>query len=226
VTDNSPGSGGDILATDLPGDLDLSAAWWQRIAPAAATRGMRLMGFLDALESRSFAPVASTSAELTTSLRLAPEWQPGLVPVWRGSWRLAHRLVKLLYRSLAQTVAPPDTLRFAWVIDFPLFETDPATGSLVSVNHPFCAPADPAAFSSARTRSELVELRSTSFDLVLNGEELGSGSVVNHRTDIQERVLELLGVSRSQRDQSFSFVLESMRFGAPPVAGFGPMTLS
>ncbi|MGH3594083.1 MAG: amino acid--tRNA ligase-related protein, partial [Pseudonocardiaceae bacterium] len=87
--------------------------------------------------------------------------------------------------------------------------------------HPFVAPRDECAFAAARTRQELLALPSTSFDLVINGEEVASGSIVNHRPKTQERILELLAVSRRERASSFSFILESMRYGMPPIAGVG-----
>jgi aspartyl-tRNA synthetase len=220
ITDSTAGVGGDIVATALPAGVGLDPSWWEGIARAAAVRGWELAGFLDESQRRAYSPPELAMRDLRPALHLAPGWAPDLIPVWRGGWHHVHRLVKLVYRSLVRDAQPPNTLAFAWVLDFPLFEVDPATGALAAANHPFCAPKDAGAFDRARTREELLALVSTSFDLVLNGEELGSGSVVNHRSEIQQRILDLLALPRAERGR-FKFILESMRFGAPPVAGFG-----
>jgi len=220
TADSTAGVGGDLIAVALPRDIALDPSWWDGMARGAAVRGMELVGFLDEGARRPYSSPELPVRDVVRALRLTSGWAPGLVSVWRGRWHAVHRLVKLLYRNLVRDAQPPGTVRLAWVVDFPLFEVDPATGLLTSANHPFCAPADSRAFDRARTREELLALVSTSFDLVLNGEELGSGSVVNHRSEVQHRILDLLAMPRAER-RRFAFILESMRFGAPPVAGFG-----
>jgi aspartyl-tRNA synthetase len=109
-----------------------------------------------------------------------------------------------------------DDDRFLWVVDFPLLECDAATGHYVAVHHPFTAPLE--ADLAQLERSPLA-VRSQAYDLVLNGVELGGGSIRIHRPDLQLRVLALLGMSEADAHRRFGFLLEALSFGAPPHGG-------
>jgi aspartyl-tRNA synthetase len=112
-------------------------------------------------------------------------------------------------------------LNFLWVVDFPLFESvDEATGKPVSAHHPFTMPHEDDFGLLGGTPQELLDVRSQAYDLVLNGWELGSGSVRIHRGDIQQRIFELLGISNDEAQLKFGFLLDAFRFGPPPHAGF------
>jgi aspartyl-tRNA synthetase len=112
---------------------------------------------------------------------------------------------------------PTGENRFVWIIDFPLFERDPATGALHSVNHPFTAP-HPDDLSLLDTQPE--RARALAYDMVLNGTELGGGSLRIADPSLQRRVLALLGIDEKQAEQRFGFLLEGLRAGAPPHGGF------
>ncbi len=104
-----------------------------------------------------------------------------------------------------------------FVVSFPLFERD-ERGALSYMHQPFVAPCDEdlALLETAPDR-----VRSTHYDLVLNGVELGSGSVRNHRSDVQRGILEILGYSKAEMEERFGFLLNALDAGAPPHAGFG-----
>jgi aspartyl-tRNA synthetase len=107
-------------------------------------------------------------------------------------------------------------LSFCWVTDFPLFEWSEEEKRIVSVHHPFTAPKidDPAALDA-----DSLSIKSRSYDFVLNGIELGGGSIRIHDRSIQERIFSLLGLSSSQAKQKFGFLLEALQYGAPPHGG-------
>jgi len=110
---------------------------------------------------------------------------------------------------------------FLWVVDFPLFESIDDEGRPVSAHHPFTMPhVEDWARLDATDPTELLAIRSQAYDLVLNGWELGSGSVRIHRPDIQSRIFTLLGISRDEAQAKFGFLLDAFRYGAPPHAGF------
>jgi aspartyl-tRNA synthetase len=117
-------------------------------------------------------------------------------------------------------------LQFLWVVDFPLFEAiDEATGKPVSAHHPFTMPhADDLELLDGVVAggdpTALLSVRSQAYDLVLNGWELGSGSVRIHRGDIQSKIFGLLGIGAAEAQSKFGFLLDAFRFGAPPHAGF------
>lgn len=107
-----------------------------------------------------------------------------------------------------------DELRFLWVVDFPVFEeTD--DGHLAPAHHPFTQP---------RSVEEMVERPgeaiAKAYDLVLNGSELGSGSVRIHDPEVQRQVFDVLGISREEAESRFGWFLNALRFGTPPHAGF------
>jgi aspartyl-tRNA synthetase len=107
--------------------------------------------------------------------------------------------------------------RFVWVVDFPLFEGVDEEGHLISAHHPFTMPRPD---DLERLESDPLSVRSQSYDLVLNGWELGSGSIRIHRGDIQRRVFTALGVSDEDAESRFGFLLGAFRYGAPPHGGF------
>jgi aspartyl-tRNA synthetase len=116
-------------------------------------------------------------------------------------------------------------LAFAWIIDFPMFEkTD--DGEIQAAHHPFCSikEEDVEKFMSATgpTDKNLFDIRANSYDLVLNGYELSSGSIRIHKSDIQKKVFELIGVSEEEQQRKFSHMLEAFKYGAPPHGGFAP----
>lgn len=102
------------------------------------------------------------------------------------------------------------------VVDFPLFERD-TDGNLSYVHQPFVAPLDEDV-PLLETAPE--QVRGTHYDVVVNGTELGSGSLRNHRADVQLKILELMGYSEEQAMSSFGFLLEALEIGAPPHGGF------
>jgi aspartyl-tRNA synthetase len=115
-------------------------------------------------------------------------------------------------------------LHFVWVVDFPLFEAISEDGTVHPAHHPFTAPHPDdlqlLARASASRGEELLSVRSLSYDLVLNGWELGSGSVRIHRADLQQQIFTILGIDEATARARFGFLLDAFRFGAPPHAGF------
>ena len=103
-----------------------------------------------------------------------------------------------------------------WVIDFPMFEYDPEAKRWVAMHHPFTSPKNPDA--PALTASPGRAL-AQAYDLVLNGSEVGGGSVRIHRQELQSAVFELLGIGADEARSKFGFLLDALRFGAPPHGG-------
>ena len=112
-------------------------------------------------------------------------------------------------------------MRPLWVVDFPLFEAIGADGSPIPLHHPFTQPhPDDAHLLMGEVGEGLLEIRSQAYDLVLNGWELGSGSVRIHQPDLQAQIFTMLGIDDDTARDRFGFLLEAFRYGAPPHAGF------
>ena len=109
---------------------------------------------------------------------------------------------------------------FLWVVDFPMFEVNADENRLEALHHPFCAPnaadlgADPAGWAE-----RLPTARAQAYDLVLNGLELGGGSLRIHDSALQRQVLQAIGLPLAEAERQFGFLLEALDMGAPPHGG-------
>lgn len=114
----------------------------------------------------------------------------------------------------------PDELAFVWITDFPMFEKK-EDGSIAAAHHPFCSikPEDKEKFMRGE---DLFGIRANSYDLVLNGFELSSGSIRIHDRAEQKQVFKLLNISEEEQQKKFGHMLEAFSYGAPPHGGFAP----
>jgi aspartyl-tRNA synthetase len=165
------------------------------------------------------APVAKfVTAEEQKALVEALDAEPGdLILVVAGELSMANHVLGALRLDLGRPPVTEGGLRFVWVTDFPLFEGIDAEGRLIPAHHPFTMPHPD---DLDRLESDPLSVRSQAYDLVLNGWELGSGSVRIHRSDIQQRIFSLLGIDEARAQSRFGFLLDAFRHGAPPHAGF------
>jgi aspartyl-tRNA synthetase len=106
---------------------------------------------------------------------------------------------------------------FVWVTEFPLFERSKETGEITAAHHPFTSPRPE---DIGLLADHPLQVRARAYDLVLNGTELGSGSIRIHDPELQQRVFQGLGISREDAERRFGFLLTAFRYGAPPHGGF------
>ncbi len=109
-----------------------------------------------------------------------------------------------------------DELRFVWIVDFPLVEFDEKEGRLQAVHHPFTAPADE---DIPFLDDDPARVRAKAYDIVLNGYEIGGGSVRIHRREIQQKMFSLLNISEKDAEAKFGFLLRALSYGVPPHGG-------
>jgi aspartyl-tRNA synthetase len=119
--------------------------------------------------------------------------------------------------TLGRHRADPGAIDVLWVVDFPLFEGLDEDGRPISAHHPFTMPHEE---DLGLLETDPLAVRSQSYDLVMNGWELGSGSIRIHRPDMQARIFRLLGLSEEEARDRFGFLLDAFRYGAPPHGGF------
>jgi aspartyl-tRNA synthetase len=116
-------------------------------------------------------------------------------------------------------LADDNVLAFATIIDFPMFDRDPRTGRLLAMHHPFTEIKEN---NLPRLEKEPEQVISKSYDFVCNGHEVSSGSIRIHSSDMQRRVLNMLGYSDEDIDARFGHLLEAFDYGAPPHGGAAP----
>jgi aspartyl-tRNA synthetase len=130
----------------------------------------------------------------------------------------AQKVLGLLRLELGRPPLSDGGLNFLWVIDFPLFEgIDDETGQPIPAHHPFTRPHPD---DMEKLESDPLAVRSQAYDLVLNGWELGSGSIRIHEPELQQRIFSLLGIPPDEAQCRFGFLLDAFRYGAPPHGGF------
>ncbi|SFV58041.1 Aspartyl-tRNA synthetase @ Aspartyl-tRNA(Asn) synthetase [hydrothermal vent metagenome] len=116
-----------------------------------------------------------------------------------------------IYLAETMDIIPEDRFEFLWVMDFPMFEVE--DGKVKALHHPFTQP-------KSLDCDDIEEIESIAYDVVLNGTELGGGSIRIHKEDVQEEVFKLLGISEEEAQSKFGFLLDALKFGAPPHGGF------
>ena len=117
-----------------------------------------------------------------------------------------------LFLAEEMNIIPEDAYEFLWVVDFPMFEVE--DGRTKALHHPFTMP------KSLEDTSDLEAIESIAYDIVLNGTELGGGSIRIHKEEIQSKVFELMGISDEEAREKFGFLLDALQYGAPSHGGF------
>ena len=145
--------------------------------------------------------------------------RPGdLLLIVADQWITTCEVLGTLRNDLGRPPVHQGPYRYLWVVDFPLFVgVDEATGRPKPGHHPFTQPHPDDVHL---LESDPLKVRSQAYDLVLNGWELGSGSIRIHQPDLQSRIFGLLGISQEEADRRFGFFLNPFRYGAPPHGGF------
>jgi aspartyl-tRNA synthetase len=202
--------GGDTTRNKLDALTDQAKRWgakglvWMRVTPEDPGLDSPVAKFL-------------SEAELA-ALRAATQAEPGdLVLLVADERPMVRHVLGLLRLELGRPPVNEGGFHFLWVTDFPLFEGVGEDGKPVPAHHPFTMPHPD---DMERLESDPLSVRSQAYDLVVNGWELGSGSVRIHRPDVQQRIFSLLGIEPDEAQRKFGFLLDAFRYGAPPHAGF------
>jgi aspartyl-tRNA synthetase len=185
-------------------------------APGLVWMRVREQGVLEA-------PVAKFLSEAEMiGLVDATGASPGdLLLLAAGARRMADHVLGAIRLDLGRPPVDAGGRRLVWIVDFPLFETIDDDGRPVPAHHPFTMPhPDDLELLEHGQGAELLDVRSLAYDLVLNGWELGSGSVRIHTPAMQERIFALLGIEPEVARSRFGFLLDAFKYGAPPHAGF------
>ena len=136
--------------------------------------------------------------------------------------KIVHKVLGELRLKMARDLQLKASTEFAWtwVVNFPLFEWDDEEKRFVSTHHPFTSPLDEdLAKMDSREREVVESIKSKAYDIVVNGSEIGGGSIRIHRMDVQQKVFSLLGIDAAAQKLKFGFLLDALQYGAPPHGG-------
>ena len=209
-----------VKGVRVPGAGDLSRSRLDALTDKAKQFGAKGLVWMRVGESRALdSPVARfLSDDETTSLGGELAAEPGdLLLLVADERRTVNHVLGLLRLELGRPPVNEGGFHFLWVTEFPLFDGVGDDGRPLPAHHPFTMPHPD---DVDRMEDDPLSVRSQAYDLVLNGWELGSGSVRIHRREVQERVLALLGIGAAEAQERFGFLLDAFRYGAPPHAGF------
>ncbi len=140
-----------------------------------------------------------------------------LVLIVADEWMTACEVLGTLRNDLGRPPVYEGPYRYVWIVDFPMFVGVSEDGHPKPAHHPFTRPHPD---DIDRLESDPMSVRSRAYDLVLNGWELGSGSIRIHEPDLQQRIFDLLGIGAEEAAARFGFFLTPFRYGAPPHGGF------
>ncbi|MBI4227885.1 MAG: aspartate--tRNA ligase, partial [Candidatus Omnitrophica bacterium] len=216
-------SGGLIAGFTVPGGGVLGHKEVDRLTETAKAFGAKGLVSIRVTPTEIASPVAKHVGEPT--LRRVVEQmaaKPGdLIVLVADAPKTAREVLDRLRRHVAEALKliPADQWRFVWVVEFPLFAYNTETQRWESEHHPFTAPRDEDVPQLAERPGAV---RSRSYDLVVNGTELGSGSIRIHSREVQQQIFRVLGMSDAEAQARFGFLLDAFRYGAPPHGGIAP----
>ena len=212
--------GGSVLGIRAEGKGSLSRKQRDELEKLGRAEGLAGLLQLPVTEANFTGIIGKLfSDERQTKLKETFDAEPGdLIMMAAGDTDETLDILGRLRRLLAKRwdLVDPDELRFCWVINPPMFEKLPDSDVLTAVHHPFTSPFPE---DEELLQTNPLKVRSRAYDLVLNGVELGSGSIRIHDPKLQERVFDAIGIDKEEAHRRFGFLLEALKYGTPPHGG-------
>lgn len=232
VFTNALQSGGVVKAICVPGGANISRKEIEELTQWLS-RDYRSKGL-------AYMKHGENGLESTITKRFRPEELHGISQACNSkpgdmiffgadSPSIVNSSLGALRLRLSPTYAPPspNELNFSWIVDFPLFEVDEATNQYIPLHHPFTSPKleDITELDSIIEslhqpgKKKNPKIRARAYDLVLNGNEIGGGSIRIHNQEIQSKIFHVLGIQEEEAKVKFGFLLDALSYGAPPHGG-------
>jgi aspartyl-tRNA synthetase len=223
-TDWANHADGRVIALRAPGGAQFSRKQIDELGAHAAkygAKGVAWMKIEDASKGREgiSSPIAKFLDDATLSAIIEATGATTGDAIFFGAatYKLASDFMGALRLKLGRDLGlVQDGWKPLWVTDFPMFEWDEEEQRFVALHHPFTAPKID---DEADLRANAATAVSRGYDMVLNGNEIGGGSIRIHRSSMQSAVFDLLGIGRDEAELKFGFLLEALRYGAPPHGG-------
>jgi len=212
--------GGKVKAINVKGGSTMSRKEIDDLGAFATIHGAKGLAWIKVAGGEWQSPIVKFLSEAErTAIAAAAGIEDGDLVLFAAD---TSKVVSAVLGNLRVKIAgdrgllDPKQFNFLWVVDFPLVEWDAEEQRHFALHHPFTAPK---AHDLERLESDPEGVRADAYDIVLNGTELGGGSLRIHRSDVQSRVFALLGIQEEEAKAKFGFLLEALSFGAPPHGG-------
>lgn len=213
-------NGGVVKALSLPGGAGLSRKDIDELTAVAATYGAKGLAWVKVKSDGWQSPIAKflSDDEKRKITEATGAVEGDLILFVADSSSVANAALGRLrlFIGKKQGLIPEDVLNFVWVTEFPMFLYDDTAKRYTAVHHPFTAPM---VEDVSLLADEPLKVRSQAYDLVLNGVEIGGGSIRIHDSEIQSSIFSLLGISDEEAQSRFGFFLEALKYGTPPHGG-------
>jgi len=214
-------SGGRVMGLAAPGYSGLSRKEIDDLTAFVGEYGAKGLAYFKLEGNEIASPIAKFfTKEVLELFREKTGAKPGdMIFMVADSKDVAREALGALRLKIGRErrLIDPDRFDLLWVVNFPLFKFNKDEKRWVSEHHPFTGFCEEG--SESIDKKELANIRSRSYDLVLNGNEIGSGSIRIHRRDLQEKVFDALGIGKEEARMKFGFLLEAFRYGVPPHGG-------
>ena len=211
--------GGIVKALIVKGGATLSRTRIDALGETAKSFGAKGLAWLKLTAEGQLESVIAKFLDAKAFAAALPEAKPGdLVLFGADKPAVVHDVMGRIRLLLGEELKLIDTSAWKplWVIDFPMLDYDQEQKRYVAIHHPFTAPLDE---DLGLFDSDPLKVRAKAYDMVLNGSEIGGGSIRIHRRDIQSKVFDLLGIGKDEAIVKFGFLLEALEYGAPPHGG-------
>lgn len=221
IFETTVSKGGDIVAITVPGLGDLGRGALDRLTEDAKREtGAAGLIYIKVAEDGHLCSVGKFLQEETVQAMIdrADASAGDLVLILAGpSPQVYHQMgILRLMMGESQKLIDPDAVRFLWVTDFPLVEWDREEERFFALHHPFTSPREE---DIDKMKSDPEKVKARAYDLVLNGSEIGGGSIRIHDAKLQSAMFDLLGIGEEEAREKFGFLLDAFTYGAPPHGG-------
>jgi len=222
VFSDAAAAGGEIALINAKGCASYCRKQLDELTEFAKKYGAKGLAWIKFADGAVNSPIAKfLSEDVIGHLKKASGAEDGdLLLVAADSWTRCYTILGALRLELARreklAEAAPNRYEFLWVTDFPMFEINEEEGGYSAMHHPFTSPMDEdiSILDSAPDKA-----RAKAYDIVLNGAEVGGGSIRIHNPEVQNKIFGMLGLSPEEADAKFGFLLEALKYGAPPHGG-------
>jgi aspartyl-tRNA synthetase len=210
---------GAVKAIRVEGQGDLGRSQLDKLTDQAKAYGAKGLVWLRTTADGFESPVAKfLGDDEQAEVRQRTGAQPGdLVLIVADERRTVQDVLGQLRNDLGRPPVSQGPYRYVWIVDFPMFDGTTEAGTPKTAHHPFTMPVED---DIPLLDTDPLRVRSQAYDLVLNGWELGSGSIRIHRPDLQQKIFDVIGIDQEEAQKRFGFFLNPFRFGAPPHGGF------